>query len=247
MEELYDIHIHLVFGVDDGPSDIEESEAMLRSAANDGIKTVIATPHKRYGMFEYDIGTVEQNFEKLKKTADELGIALYLGCEYHACSDMIDDIKSGRVHTLGDSKYVLCEFSYATEAEEMLNSVYSLVANGYIPIIAHAERYGVIQDDPGFCGELKKRGAYIQVNSGSILGEEGRHIRKTARTLLKYDLADAVASDAHGEKYRKSSLAKSYDFVVKKYTEWYADKLYRKLPKEIAEKIKKAERISSDE
>ncbi len=247
MDELYDIHIHLIYGVDDGPGTREESVEMLKKAAEDGIKTIIATPHKRYGMFEYDLETVEKHFEELKPIAEEMGIKLFLGCEYHACSDMVDDIKSKRVHTLADTDYVLCEFSYSTKEKEMEDAVYSLVANGYKPIIAHVERYGAIQRDPEFCLELKKRGAFIQVNSDGIVGEDERAIRKTARFLLKNEMIDVVGSDAHGINFRKSTLAKAYGYVVKKYTECYAEKIFLQLPRGIVKGLINSERKCIDE
>ena len=247
MEELYDIHIHLIYGVDDGPSDIEESTEILKSLAGEGVRTLIATPHKRYGMFDYDIEKVEAHYVELKGIAEKLGITLLLGCEYHACGDMIDDLKARKVHTLADTNFVLCEFSFSTEEEEMEDAVYRLTANGYRPIVAHAERYGAVQENPYFCEELKKRGAFIQINSGSLLGEDGRKIRRAARNLLKYGLVDVVASDAHGIKYRKSSLAKAYSFVVKKYTECYAREIFTQLPLEILKNVTGIERKVSNE
>ncbi len=233
MEDLYDIHIHLIHGVDDGPDTAEEAEAMLEAAVSEGVRTIIATPHKRLGMFEYDIGTVERNYEELRKKAEELGITLLLGCEYHACGDMADDLKNGIVHTLADTDYVLCEFSYMTPERGMQDTVYKLVANGYRPVIAHAERYGAVQKDIGLCDDLQKRGAFIQINSDSILGLDDRRCKKTARRLLKHDLVDVVASDAHGVSYRKSTLAKAYQYVVKKYGECYAREIFTGLPREI--------------
>ncbi len=247
MEELYDIHIHLIYGVDDGPSEIEESTEMLKTYAREGIRTIIATPHKRYGMFEYDIEKVEAHYAELKEIAEKLGIRLLLGCEYHACGDMIEDLKAGKVHTLADTNYVLCEFSFSTESSEMEDAIYRLTANGYRPIIAHVERYGAIQDDPYFCEELKNRGAFIQINSGSLMGEDGWKIRRTARNLLKFGLVDVIASDAHGTKYRKSSLAKAYSFVVKRYTECYASEIFTQLPREIMKNVIKSERKVSNE
>ncbi len=235
-DELTDIHIHLIHGVDDGPGTMEESAEMLRSYAKEGIKTLIATPHKRYGLFEYDLETVERNFEALRDIAGDLGIDLYLGCEYHACSDMIDDLRAGRVHTLADTDYVLVEFSFVSSQKEMADAVYSLVSNGYRPVIAHVERYEAIQQDPEFCRDLNDKGALIQINAGSIMGEEGHRLRATCKYLLKKGLADIVASDAHGTKFRKSALAKSYRYVVKKYTEYYADRIFKHNPREVVKR-----------
>lgn len=247
MDELYDIHIHLIYGVDDGPRTKEESVEMLKQAEKEGIRTIIATPHKRYGMFEYDLETVEKHFAELKPVAEEMGIDLLLGCEYHACSDMVEDIKNKRVHTMADTDYVLCEFSYSTKEKEMTDAVYSLVANGYKPIIAHAERYGAIQRNPDICTGLRNKGAFVQVNSDGVIGEEERQIRKAVKYLLKNDLVDVVGSDAHGISFRKSSLAKAYDYVIKKYDEGYAEKIFKKIPREIAVKAVEVERKESNE
>ncbi len=246
MKGLCDIHTHIVYGVDDGSKSIEESVKMLEKAKADGIDAMIATPHMRYGMFKYDLEKVNAHFAELKKHADDVGIDLYLGSEYHLSGEMITDLKTGRVHSLCDGKYVLLEFSFFTEVREMTDAVYSLIANGYKPVIAHAERYKEIQKDVFLCEELKNRGALIQINSSSILGEDGFNIKRCAKKILKLKLADIVASDSHGTEFRKNTLAKAYDFVVKKYGDDYAEDIFIKNPRDIIY-IKDPERKTSDE
>jgi protein-tyrosine phosphatase len=128
----------------------------------------------------------------------------------------------------------------------MTDAVYSLIANGYKPVIAHAERYKEIQKDVFLCDELKNRGALIQINSSSILGEDGFNIKRCAKKILKLKLADIVASDSHGTEFRKNTLAKAYDFVVKKYGDDYAEDIFVKNPRDIIY-IKDPERKTSDE
>lgn len=225
---LCDIHCHILFGVDDGPQDIEESIEMLREAEHDGIENIILTPHFRHEMFEYDLARVDGNFTALKERIqkENIKINIFLGCEYHINSLIVQDIKSGRVHTLNDSKYVLIEFSSVSTERDFRDYTYQLVSRGYIPIIAHAERYEALQKNISLCDELKDKGALIQVNAASILGEDGFKIKRTARKMLKYDVIDFIASDAHDMAMRKNHLAKCYAYMIKHLEVSYVDDLF---------------------
>ncbi len=240
MAELSDIHCHVIYGVDDGARNLYESLEMLKKAASQGVGTVIATPHFRHEMFDYPLPKIASNFEELKEKAGEIGIKLYLGCEYHVNSDIIGDIRSHRVHTMCDTKFVLCEFSYLTEFEYMRKYVSELVSNGFMPIIAHAERYKVFMDSIYSASELKSLGAMIQVNCDSVLGLSKRILKKTSRNMLKYEIADFVASDAHGIDYRPCRIEKCYELISKKYSAEYADLLFKENPKKITDAIPKA-------
>ena len=87
MKELYDMHCHIVPGVDDGACDMKMSVRMLQKEYEDGVRCIIATPHFRYDMFEPSQQLILHNFLKLKEKAEEIGeegIQMYLGCELHA-------------------------------------------------------------------------------------------------------------------------------------------------------------------
>ena len=97
-----DIHNHILFGVDDGAEDIEESFDMLEDAKSQGAEAVILTPHYRHGMFGYPLERIEENYQKLDKLAAKLGISLYLGCEYHVNSEIVANLQDGGAgHWLG--------------------------------------------------------------------------------------------------------------------------------------------------
>lgn len=87
-----DIHNHGLFGVDDGASDIEESKLMLQSAYKQGVSSIILTPHYRHGMFKYPVEVINRNFRQLCSVAEDIGIKLYLGCEYHVNSRITEYI-----------------------------------------------------------------------------------------------------------------------------------------------------------
>lgn len=222
-----DIHNHVVFGVDDGTKDLETSIAMLTKAKEAGTDTIICTPHYRAGMFSYPKEKVEANFEVLKKEASKLGITLYLGCEYHVGSEMMENLKSRRVHTLADSDYVLAEFSSNAEYSYIRNQIARLQSGGYIPIIAHIERCECFFRDTGLVHELIEMGALIQINADGVMGAEGRAPRKLCKSLLKSRYVHFIASDSHDTLTRLGNFKECLKYVEKKYGGEYADTLFR--------------------
>lgn len=235
---LIDIHNHSLCCVDDGAKNREESVAMLRDAGQQGIEAVVFTPHYRHGMFSYNKEEIEKQYHQLVELTEELGINLYIGCEYHVNSDMIHAFQTGRCHTLADSDYVLTEYSYKTEYSYMAQHTQQLLSCGYIPVIAHVERYECIQKKPMLCEELADMGAWIQVNADSILGKDGFLVKQVCKKLLKKGCVDVIASDAHNMKDRPNNMGRCYDYVVKKYGEGYADRLFYHNPRRIIEDAK---------
>lgn len=235
--EYIDIHNHTLFGVDDGPDDIQESIVMLKEAASQGIRKMILTPHYRHGMFRYSLEDVEQNFTELKTRAEaeHIGITLYLGCEYHVDSDILEHIQGGRVHTLADTDYVLTEYSHSTSYADMKRYTHELIAAGYQPVIAHIERYECIGNKPQLAKELSEMGALIQINADSTLGIDGKYLEKICKKLLKIKVADIVSSDAHGIKDRANHMERCYQYICKKFGESYAVDLFYTKPNTITD------------
>ena len=107
MKGLYDIHCHILPGVDDGSRNMEESLWMLNKEYNEGVRHVILTPHFRYDMFEPHMNIVTRQFMQLRRAAmniGEDGMRLYLGCELHSSMDMVECLKKGRRLTLGTAR-----------------------------------------------------------------------------------------------------------------------------------------------
>ena len=230
---MIDIHCHILYGVDDGAASYDESCEMLDVAAGQGITHIIATPHYRKGMFPYHTTEIMAAFERLREEAASLGIGLYLGCEYHADSDMVVNLRSGRILTLAGGDHVLCEFSSSDPYSRMRSRLDELTAVGYVPVIAHAERCELFQKDEGLLDEFRKMGALIQLNADSILGSDGRFIKRTCRRILKNDLADIVASDCHDMSARYNRMGQCYDHIASKYGDKTARKLFYDNPRRI--------------
>jgi protein-tyrosine phosphatase len=230
---IIDIHNHTLYGVDDGPRSIKESLKMLQDAKNQGVETVILTPHYRHGMFGYPSRLVEDNFAYLREKAKPIGINLYLGCEYHIDDMATEAFDSHRCHTLADSDYVLCEYKYETPYSYIERQTYHLLSSGYIPIIAHAERYKCLASDSKLCDKLSHMGALIQINADSVLGLTGFVDKYVCKKLLKKECVHIIASDAHGCEQRSSHMGQCYEYISNKYDSSYADLLFYRNPSKI--------------
>lgn len=225
-----DIHDHLLFGVDDGSPDLETSVRLLKKAYDQGAEGIILTPHRRYGMFECPRETVDERIGQLREAMGDTPLKLYPGCEYHVCSDIAEDLKEGRIHTLADSDYVLTEFSHSMRYSDILRYVDLLIRSGYTPVIAHAERCPYLVSDDDQVDDIRSRGALIQLNAGSVLGYEGRAAARTCKRLLKQRLADVIAGDVHDDDERCDRMAECYRYVSRRYGGEYADELFLGTP-----------------
>lgn len=232
---MIDIHCHLLYGVDDGAKSIEESIEMLKNAKSQNISKIILTPHRRHGMFEYNMQTIEDHYNKLLPYGEKLGISLYLGTEYHVNSELVSSFKSGRCHTLADGKYILQEYSHDSEYSYVNKMTQEAILAGYVPVIAHVERYEFSHDNPNLVEELRNMGALIQINANAVLGIDGRGVKRLCKKLLKAGSVDVIASDSHNLTTRVNNMAKCYEYVCKKYDEQYAKLLFENNPERIIE------------
>ena len=236
MTGLYDIHCHILPGVDDGSRNMEESLWMLNKEYNEGVRHVILTPHFRYDMFEPHMNIVTRQFMQLRRAAmniGEDGMRLYLGCELHSSMDMVECLKKGRRLTLAGSRFVLVEFSNGDEKSYIEERVRSLLMNGFIPVIAHVERYKATRNDIGFLRELKDMGAYIQVNADTISGLDGLGAKIFAKKVMKSGLLDFVGSDGHRQTERIPEIGKCVAKMEKTMGSEYVKKIFIRNPQKI--------------
>ena len=236
MKGLYDIHCHILPGIDDGARNMEESLWMLNKEYREGVRNVILTPHFRYDMFEPHLNIVTRQFMQLRRAAmniGEEGMRLYLGCELHSSMDMVECLKKGRRLTLAGSRYVLVEFSNEDEKSYIEERIRNLLMNGYIPIIAHVERYKATRNDIGFLMELKQMGAYIQINADTISGQEGFGARTFAKKVMKQGILDFVGSDGHRKNERIPEIGRCVAKMEKTMGSEYVKKRFIGNPRKI--------------
>lgn len=197
-----DIHMHVVPGVDDGSSTLEESLEILRIAAEQGTDTVIATPHS------WGSSHAAKSFEILRAAAEQAGvpIRLFFGMEIanydEPVESVISALRSGRYAALNGTDYVLTEFSpYGDTTEpEALSRLRAMLDAGFIPVIAHAERYAFTTMEN--MAEAKRMGCRIQINLYSLAQERDPVIRDRAQSLVRLGLADLLGTDTHRLRHR---------------------------------------------
>lgn len=224
-----DIHTHILPGVDDGALNMDEALELVRMARMNGTAHLVLTPHYRGRWRSNTPQLLRRQFDQLVALAKEAvpDMTLYLGNEAAIEREVGDKVAEGRILPLHNSRYVLLEFSYDTSRIQMVDGVMGVISSGYTPVIAHAERYRIIQKDKKLAGDLLEVGALIQLNADSIMGKCGLGIKWTCGRLLRKGMVQFVASDAHDPKERPPLLKDCYDHVCKRYGRDYADAIFR--------------------
>lgn len=212
---MIDIHSHILYGVDDGSKDLNMSLALLKEEMDDGVSLIYLTPHQNRNTLTGPL--LKERYQSFLSEIKEKGIDidLRLGAEIYYYPGLKQDLLSGKALTMDESKYVLVEFSTRTETD-ITEIVYELSAAGYIPIVAHIERYPYLKKQDYF--DIKEAGALIQINSGSFKHFSSRGIIKY---LLKNDLVDYVASDCHDPIKRKVDFSFLHTYIKKKHPSLY--------------------------
>lgn len=228
MQESIDIHCHIMPGVDDGAKNLETSLEMLRIASGNNINHIILTPHHKpmHHNVSYDHNLVYTR--GLQEAAHKAGIEvkLYPGNEVYYSDETFSDLEEDRVRTLADSDYCLVEFHPTNPYKAIHNAVYQVQAAGFIPIIAHVERYSDVVSHPAYVEDLIEMGSCIQINASSVMGKYGFGIRYFTKKLLKKHLVHFVATDAHDTGSRAPKLLECRNYISGKYGEEYADRLF---------------------
>ena len=212
---MIDIHNHILYGVDDGSKDLDMSLAMLKEEMEQGVSTIYLTPHQNQQTLTGPL--LKERYQSFLEELKEKGIDMdiRLGAEIYYYPGLKQDLLSGKALTMDESKYVLVEFSTRTETN-VSEIVYELVMAGFTPIIAHIERYPYLKKEDYF--DIKEAGGLIQINSGSFSHFSSRGLIKY---LLKNDLVDYVATDAHDNSRRKVDFSFVHTYIKKKYPELY--------------------------
>lgn len=228
MEGFTDIHSHIMPGVDDGAQDMEESLAMLRMAKAENVSRIILTPHQKPGRKCVSMRGLKERMELLQENIrqQQLAIQVYAGSECLYSHDLAERLDQGKLCTMADSRYVLVEFMPDESWTYIRDGLYRLSSHGYLPVIAHMERYLQVVRDMDRVHELIDMGCYVQVNAGSITGAYGFGVRQTAKKLLREQAVHFVATDAHRKSGKRSVQMKNCAaYLVRKCGPEYAARL----------------------
>ena len=196
---MIDVHSHILPGVDDGSRDIDETFKMIEEAAEAGFSDIFATSHYIEG--EYEFNKTDRKFiiDALTQKINEEGIdiKIHIGAEAYISNELPDLVQAGEVPTLGNSKYILFELPLKAKVMYTDAIINKLLQMKLVPIIAHPERYEMIQDDPNIAIDWVEEGALLQSNYGSIIGRYGSTAKEILFKLLDANAVHFLGTDSH--------------------------------------------------
>ncbi len=203
MSRMIDIHCHILPDIDDGPKTFEESVAMAKIAAKDGITVTVATPHLNKKL--YDHAEISRRVFWLRHLLrkEKVDLQIVTG------ADVSTIFSSENLHkfTINSSSYILIEFPHSHLPLNAKDILYQYRIHGFNPIITHPERNPSIMNKPKILLDLLQDGVYVQVTAGSLLGEFGQESLHCVNFLMEKGVVDVLATDAHSASWRKPILS----------------------------------------
>lgn len=220
-----DIHTHILWGVDDGAKTQEQMEQMVDRAYADGTRQLCLTPHFHPGYFGQNQKKTAEAFEQLRRfaAAKYPDLRLYLANELRYDRNCISWLDEGLCRTINATPYVLVDFSEGERGRVITGGLERLLNAGYVPVLAHIERYRELRDQLNVIQSLRSKGVLIQITAGSLNGTFGLQAKWYAKRLLKHHLVDFIATDAHNMTHRGPEISGAYQYIRRKYGTGYAD------------------------
>ena len=225
-EGFVDIHNHILPGIDDGASSVEDSLALLKKYSELGITNFIATPHVMNDYYPNTPETIEVARKELKDALIERGldkIRISAAAEYMMDQSFLELMERQKLLCL-KGNYVLVEMSYFQAPINLNEILFRLQTQQYKPVLAHPERYVFFHSKKlEKYQELKQRGCFFQMNALSLVGHYGKNIQNAAYALMDHGLIDFVGTDTHQlrhlEKVSSSSIPKKQGQQLQKIVE----------------------------
>lgn len=207
---MVDIHSHILPEVDDGPKSWDVSVAMCRAAAADGVTHIVATPHAndRYAYHREDLqGLVAELQKRVGATPKIL-----LGCDFHLSFDNVQDaFAHPQRYVIGDTRYLLVEFSNYSIPQQINESFFKLGDVGITVILTHPERNPILRDNPQRVLDWVEQGCIVQVTGSALSGFWGERVRRAALWLMEHHAVHVLATDAHDMEKRVPILSAARD------------------------------------
>lgn len=236
---MYDIHCHMLYGVDDGAAALNEAVEMAKIAFENGTRAIAVTPHANLsddmpGLWDESLKNKLRELKNALKDA-EIPLALFPGQEILCRGDFLEKLKNGLFTTLNGSVYPLVEFGFNEQSKKVTEKLASLCAEGFVPVVAHPERYGFVAEDFSALVKIKRMGCLLQLDKGSLRRHFGKTAHDSAAKILRNELADVVSSDAHSPYLRSPSLCEVHEYIAERYGLPYAQQLLSVNPQKIVE------------
>ncbi len=197
-----DIHSHLLPAIDDGSKSMEDTQFLLKSLLDFGITQVVTTPHIIQYVWENTHKQILANHAHTKLQLQQNGMTnpFAVAAEYLMDDAFVKLFQTDKLLTIKDN-YVLVEMSYINAPIQLYTILFDLQVAGYIPVLAHPERYLFYHFNFDEYAKLKNAGCLFQLNMLSVVGYYGPGIAKVADDLLQKGMYDFVGTDVHHERH----------------------------------------------
>lgn len=196
---MFDIHSHLLPAIDDGASDLAVALDMARAYVEQGVISVVCTPHILPGVFQNTGSQILQAVAQFQQelAAADIPLQVLSGADNHIVPDFAAQIRAGHLLTVAGSRYVLVEPPHHVAPPRIEDAIFAILVQGYVPILTHPERLSWIESKYDVITRLAERGVLMQLTAGSLRGAFGRRPRYWAERMLSEGVAHVLATDTH--------------------------------------------------
>lgn len=217
---MFDLHCHLLPGVDDGADCTATALALARVAVADGTTHAILTPHIHPGRYDNSLSRLTPVFDRFRQSlADAFageagGLQVALGAEVRLTDELPASLEKEEIPFVGEwegDRVLLLELPHSHIPPGTDRLIQWLGKHGIRPLIAHPERNRDVLRDLARLRPLVKAGCLFQVTATAVAGDFGPGAEKRARQLLENDLVTVLASDAHHLERRPPGLSRGRD------------------------------------
>jgi protein-tyrosine phosphatase len=219
LEHWIDIHCHILPEVDDGAQSLQQTIRMLLIAHEEGIRHIIATPHYRVGLPNPSLDVLQLKLELVRQEARKIdsNFTIDLGNELYYSQDILEHLNKKQALTLAKTRYVLVEFQVTETFKTLRAGLHNLLINGYLPVLAHLERYECLYHNYKGINELLELGVYLQMNISSVLGNIANRRTAFCRKLIGKGYIHFISTDSHSDLVRAPRMRQGVDVIRKKY------------------------------
>lgn len=214
---MFDLHCHLLPGIDDGAADLDMALEMARIAVADGIRTVACTPRISPGMYENTAEGIRAAIAALQAELDQRGIALRLveGADVHLDPGLARGIESGRIPTIAGSHYLLLAPPHHVAPPRFEEAMFELMTLGITPVVTHPERLAWVNGHYDMFVRLAARGAWMQVTAGAITGRFGKRVQYWGEKFVAEGHCHVLATGARDAERHPPVLAEAREVAVR--------------------------------
>ncbi len=194
-----DFHSHLIPGIDDGVTSMEESLEIAKKFSDLGFEHIITTPHIYPGVYNNDPQIIKNGFEQVVNfyQKNDLNIKFSVAAEYYVDEVFLNNLKEDQELLTFGKNYLLLETAFHEPPMIFDEVIFLLKSRQITPIFAHPERYAYLQARPDMAGEFLKKGLVFQLNYLSLLGYYSERVRDVAIKFLKAGSYSFIGSDCH--------------------------------------------------